>query len=177
MPRLLHNEAVMLAAKPKKRAKVYGIAKPGMKTWVNKGRDFETTEYLVHNLRYGVTRGDMIPVNLEYEKKVLAAVCGVLKTPERWAKGALCRLRNGRSWPRPEDPQVACWCIVGALDLVKSKNYTVLGPHADRVYNKLNAAVRKIGFRCIETFNDDPRITHDHLQKLLGKCLTTYGDL
>lgn len=121
------------------------------------------------------TKGTAVPVNLEIEAKVFAAVRNLLSVESRWTKGALCRLGGGKAWPHVSDVTVKCWCIVGALDLVKEKNRNLLAVHADRLYNKLNAAVRKIGFSHIEHFNDHPSVTHAHLMKFFDKAGVALG--
>lgn len=135
----------------------------------NCARNFETTEIYVDTLWYGLMKGDKIPNNLETEKKILTAVQKLFSDPNKWTKGALCRLGGGKAWTIVGHPNVTCWCIVGALDLVKSKNHALLGAHADRLYNRMNGIARRIGFACLEDFNDHVKVTHKHMVTFLEK--------
>jgi hypothetical protein len=139
-------------------------------------RDPDTSQYYTDKQWYGLMKGDKFPVDIETELKILTALRSILSIESRWAKGALCRLGGGKSWHRVSDPNVTCWCIVGALDRIKDKNYAVLGVHADRLYNKLTSLASKLGFKYLEDFNDDPRVTHEHLKKFLEKAEQAIGE-
>lgn len=128
-------------------------------------RDTETSNYNAANFRM---HGDP-SVDHESEVKVFNALVKFLSKPERWTKGASARLGGGKSWPVVNDPDVVCWCIVGAMDYIKSKNYHALTAHLDRVYNGLNDVARKMGFAYLEDFNDDERVKHEHMMKFLEK--------
>lgn len=156
---------------------VYGKKPLAKHETINSARCFITTNYILENCRYGMAnaKGTAIPINQEIEAKVYKALRNLLSAEKRWTKGALCRLGGGKSWPHVSDPDVRCWCIVGALDLIKEKNWDLLAIHADRLYNKLNNAIRKIGFRHIEDFNDHPKVTHAHLIKFLDKAGASLG--
>lgn len=110
------------------------------------------------------------PINLETEAKILNALIKLLFIESSWTQGALCRLGGGKSWTRVQDMEVKSWCLVGALDLIITKAPALLRLHADRLYNKLNGTVQKMGFRYLEDFNDDTRVTHAHVMRFLDKA-------
>lgn len=139
----------------------------------NCGRNFETGDIYVETQWYGLMKGDKVPNNIETERKILVAIQKLFAEPSKWTKGALCRLGGGKAWTKVEHPNVTCWCIVGALDLVKHKNYALLGAHADRLYNRMNGIARRVGFACLEDFNDHPQVTHAHMLKFLSKVSTS----
>ena len=153
----------------RRRAIKLGAIPPGPYSWSSAVRDHETSNYLFERIWYGSMKAKNFSANLEAEVKILQAVRKLFSTESKWAKGALCRLGGGKIWHRVQDMNVTCWCIVGALDLVKYKQ-PALSYYADCVYNKLNTLARKMGFTYLEDFNDHPKVTHAHMMRFLEKA-------
>lgn len=146
-----------------------GVIQPGPHTWSSAVRDPETSAYLFDRIWYGSMKAKNFSANLDAEVKILQAIKKLFSVESKWTKGALCRLGGGKIWHRVQDMNVTCWCIVGALDLVKHKQPS-LAYYADSLYNKLNALARKLGFTYLEDFNDHPNVTHAHMMKFLDKA-------
>lgn len=133
-------------------------------------RDPITGDYVLDKVSYMGIPSKRIAVDLTIEAKVFSAIVKTIDTPEKWCKGALARLGNGRTWHKVSDPIVVSRCIVGAMDYIKEKNMVAIGPHADRIYNKLSAFAREMKFHCLEDFNDHFQVRHEHMMKFLNKA-------
>lgn len=143
-------------------------------------RDLSTGDYLVEGICYGhimakSVYGRDIPVSIEAEARVYKAILKVIDSPDKWTKFTLARLGGGKSCPDVTNPLVTSRCLIGAMDYVKSKNHLVIGPHADRIYNKLSLIARRMGYRCLEDYNDDFSVSHEKLMEFLNKVGVKLG--
>ena len=163
----LPNDDAGLAER--RRVQKLGAIPPGPNTWSSAVRDPETSAYIFERVWYGAVKAKNFSANLDAEVKILLAVKKLFSVESKWTKGALCRLGGGKIWHQVQDMNVTCWCIVGALDLVKYKQ-PALSYYADSLYNKLNKLARKMGFTYLEDFNDHPNVTHAHMIKFLDKA-------
>ena len=84
----------------------------------------------------------------------------LLSDPSKWTRGTYARNASGQRCP-PKSAEAVCFCAVGAIDRVYSAH--------SNAENRLDEAVRELGYDSIVYWNDTPKRTFAEVRDLLIK--------